>query len=295
MTRSGLYNISRGIRHYSSNSNRGCEKDIIRDIKEGYININNIDQSNVLKPIFKSKLLAPIVYTDYIIENINYCENVLSRIPDSNIVKQFLMENLEEPIKVTACRGNNSNKVNKAILEFNNIVKKCEEFEGEEFEVKKGSKFYVESCYPNDIIRNKYSYDNGSSFRFKPNYIFINSKVYNHDITTNYKTLTNNSIKNKKMTEEVEYFDIIKIDDKNNHFIIKTMMVNHFLEYIKSKGKCVSVSDLNCKSCCYIITFNNNLYYYIGSTRDIKSRAKNQFNNIKKVINDCGKYLFING
>jgi hypothetical protein len=62
-------------------------------------------QANVLKPILKSKLLAPIIYTDYIIENINYCENVLSRIPDSNVVKQFLMQKLEEPIEITAIKG----------------------------------------------------------------------------------------------------------------------------------------------------------------------------------------------
>jgi hypothetical protein len=37
-------------------------------------------------------------------------------------------------------------------------------------------------------------------------------------------------------------------------------------------------------SCCYAILFNNNLYYYIGSTTNIKDRVKNHHSNIQKII-----------
>lgn len=37
-------------------------------------------------------------------------------------------------------------------------------------------------------------------------------------------------------------------------------------------------------SCCYGILFNNNLYYYIGSTFNIMTRVKDHHSNIQKII-----------
>src|SRR5947209_12013369 len=53
-------------------------------------------KSNILKPILKTDQLAPISYNASIMENINNCEYILSRIPDSNFVKQFLLSKLLE-------------------------------------------------------------------------------------------------------------------------------------------------------------------------------------------------------
>lgn len=37
-------------------------------------------------------------------------------------------------------------------------------------------------------------------------------------------------------------------------------------------------------SCCYAIIFNNNLYYYIGSSTDIINRVKTHNSNIQNII-----------
>jgi hypothetical protein len=224
--KSGLYNISRGIRQYSSNSNMGGEKEIIKGIKKG--NIGSVEQSNVLKPILKSKLLAPIVYNDSIIENINNCEYILSRIPDNNLVKQKLISEIENSkIKVIALKGLNS-ELHKVVLETDYL---------------KGKEDYMDIQYcgnvrplsiPEDFTRNNLSYTNIPILTFNPEYTLIKD---------NKKSLNN----------------IVKLKPWD--------------------------------TCCYIITFNNNLYYYIGSTINIKNRTYSHFNYINNVI----KYFTTSG
>ena len=88
------------------------------------------------------------------------------------------------------------------------------------------------------------------------------------------------TLKKINMIEEIKDLYII-----NDSIARKTMLVNHFSNNIKSNLEC----DQDYKSCCYIITFNNNLYYYIGSTTDIKERVKTHFNKIKKIIDGSYK------
>jgi len=80
-------------------------------------------KSNILKPILKTDLLAPISYNASIMENINNCEYILSRIPDSNFVKQFLLsELLENKVDIIADKGINSEKINNIISNIQNTV-----------------------------------------------------------------------------------------------------------------------------------------------------------------------------
>ena len=257
--KSGLYNKSRGIRQYSTNSKMG----VIKDIQK--ININNIEQSKVLKPILKSRLLAPINYTDYVIKNINYCENILSQIPDSNLVKQFLNTELEQGIEVTATKGiNNPEQIIEAILGFDTVINEIE---------KRDDKVIVSSTSLNDIVRSELSYGNVSVFNFREKDIFIKSKIYQDSIND---LVDSNLLKN---TEEIEEFYRFRGEEP----VIRIKMVNHISKYIKSK-KASGIWDLDYKSCCYIITFNNCLYYYLGSTTDMKKRVKTHFNKIKTII-----------
>lgn len=68
----------------------------------------------------EDKLLTPIVYTPNILQHISRCEMILSRIPDNNIVKQFLIKELYNPIHVCATKLSHTDYILKHISQIEN-------------------------------------------------------------------------------------------------------------------------------------------------------------------------------
>jgi hypothetical protein len=213
-----------GIRQYSSNSNMVGEKEIIRDIKKGYTN-GSVEQSNVLKPILNINLLAPIVYTDSIIENIKDTEYILSRIPDNNVVKQILMSELENKIEIIADKAFNTDEVNKVVSEIDNFHVE----EDIKYNEKGEMDYSTKSVSLNDITRNKFSYTNNPIFIFNPEYTFIKSKLCKNTASNSMKTLSYNSNTNiPGQHERLEFLDLFESDRKSNIVRSERKLVSNF-------------------------------------------------------------------
>jgi len=76
--------------------------------------------SSILLPFLKikNKLLCSIIYTDDILNNIQNINNILSKIPNYNIVKLFLNIELEKPI-INNATINNTKNIIKSIENLN--------------------------------------------------------------------------------------------------------------------------------------------------------------------------------
>jgi hypothetical protein len=210
--------------------------------------------SPLLRPILKieDKLLCPIVYTEDILNCIQNMISIYAKIPNYNIVKLFLNIELEKPIKINAMIDDNTINIIKSLkqLKIKNTITR-------EF---------------NPIKRDENSYNGNSIFKFNNNIIFVNSKL----------TLDHNYYDNN-------YLNDINIDIDNYNIFIKNNNKNRVnTELTKQKGD-HCFSDFDDKTCCYIITFNNNFYFYIGSTTNIKDRIKSHNNNINSFDKDLSE------
>jgi hypothetical protein len=239
-------------------------------------NLNNTLQS-FIKNIPKDKLLAPIVYNDAIIENILSWDFILSSLPDNNKVKIYLINELINIIIYKAELGNNFTDIYKDIIKIGNYHHKEYDLKIGIDEVKAYWKTYITN---KDIIHNEYNYNN--TFVFKCNNAFLKSSLLTQQ-WEDYKQM-----KNKKPKLEVD--DKLLLN-KTIEVALSSMCGRYWKSvttyYNVNKGKDFTVSYSNSfdiMSCCYAILFNNNLYYYIGSTTNIKDRVKNHHSNIQKII-----------
>lgn len=171
-----------------------------------------------LKPILnvEDNLLAPMEYDNYILNEIEDIQFILSRFSDSNFVKLWLFNELEhDKIIINA-------KINERA---NEVLNKIKNFVGDTF-VEKVIRPNIRYRYFNKIEK-----DNLSS---KPIFEFSESK-------TNLDT---------------------------------RLLVNNKLNKLFAG--------------CYIITFNNKFYYYVGSTTNLKNRINTHNLNIKEYIKALG-------
>jgi predicted GIY-YIG superfamily endonuclease len=223
--------------------------------------------SPLLLPILKieDKLLCPIVYTEDILNNIKNIIYIFAKFPNYNIIKLFLNIELEKPVTNNAMIDDNSINILKSLkqIKIKNIIETAQTIT-REF---------------NPIKRDENSYNGNSIFKFNNNIVFVNSKL-----TLNHYYYDNNFL------NDID----IDIDIDNNNIFIKKNTKNRVnTELTKQKGDdCVSYFED--KTCCYIITFNNNLYFYIGSTTNIKNRIKshnNKINSFDKDLSELFKYF----
>ncbi len=54
--------------------------------------------SPILKPVLSAKLLAPIDYNDKILFSLKHCEKIFSRFHENNLVKQFLIREMDNNV-----------------------------------------------------------------------------------------------------------------------------------------------------------------------------------------------------
>lgn len=241
-------------------------------------NLNNTLQY-FIKNIPNDKLLAPITYNVSINENIVHCDYIISRIPSDNIVKLFLIKELESIILDKAELSDNFLDLYKDIREIGNYHHKEYDLKIDKDEIKAYWNIYLSN---KDIIRNEYNYDN--SFVFKCNNAFLKSSLHPQQWWDYIQ------MENKKPNLEVDITDKLLLN-KTIEVVMSSLYgrywksVTTFYNVNKSKGLSVSYSNsFDIMSCCYAILFNNNLYYYIGSSSNIKDRIKNHHSNIQKII-----------
>lgn len=241
-------------------------------------NLNNTLQY-FIKNIPNDKLLAPITYNVSINENIVHCDYIISRIPSDNIVKLFLIKELENIILEKAELGDNFADLYKDICTIGNHHHKEYDLKIGKDEIKAYWNIYLSN---KDIIQNENNY--GNSFVFKCNNAFLKSNLYTQQWWDYIQ------MKNKKPNIEVD--DKLHLN-KTIEVAMSSMCgrywksVTTFSNVNKSKGLSVSYSNSNSfdiMSCCYAILFSNKLYYYIGSTSNIEDRIKNHHSNIQKII-----------
>jgi hypothetical protein len=58
--------------------------------------------SPILKPVLSAKLLAPIDYNDKILFSLKHCEKIFSRFHENNLVKQFLIREMDNKVIICA-------------------------------------------------------------------------------------------------------------------------------------------------------------------------------------------------
>jgi hypothetical protein len=234
--------------------------------------------SPLLLPILKieDKLLCPIVYTEDILNNIQNIIYIFAKLPNYNIIKLFLNIELEKPVTNNAMIDDNSINILKSLKQVNikNIIETAQTITRE---------FYPIKHEFNPIKRDENSYNGNSIFKFNNNIVFVNSKL-----TLNHNYYDNNYLNDINIDIDID------IDNNNNNIFIKNNTKNRVnTKSIKQKGdNCVSYFED--KTCCYIITFNNNLYFYIGSTINIKNRIKSHNKNIDslgKNLSEIFKYF----
>lgn len=186
-----------------------------------------------LKPILNTekKLLAPITYRNSsILNEIDKIQFILSKIPDSNFMKLWLSNKLEEDkIIINA-------KINEGTYE---LLKRIKEIKKEK------------------ISSESIEIDSELSF----------------------------SIINKR------YFNKIERDNLNSKFIFDFNENETELD-----TKILKDNKINkLYAGCYVIIFNNKLYYYIGSSTNLKERIRTHTNNILNYIkgnnNDLNEML----
>jgi hypothetical protein len=246
----------------------------------------NVEESNVLKPILgnKNNLLAPIVYNDNIKDNIKHCDYVLSRIPENNMVKNYITKELDNKIIVTADLGIRYKEILKVISSIKNYH--------EEEIVHSVDENGKKTCWSVSTSMNPFTHIDNDYSIFNFNYDFLKSRLFiekeDEEIIKEYtfnvmlpnlinKKHDYNDVYDKGMLNKTSEKNLLKLNDD----IVKTKTTY----YNVKKGKKLSYSNsLDSFSCCYAITFNNNLYYYIGSTTNITDRVKNHHTNLQKII-----------
>lgn len=268
-----------------------------------YIGLDEPKNSTCLKPIFlvENKLLTPILFTSphfsIIPYHIQRCELILSKLPDNNKVKQFLIKEFDIPIIVCASNssthgepGSYESRYTYDILEH---VDKIENYTiiREDIKFSSSPNYYnmITSKSINDITRNEYSYNETDFLKF--NHIFLTSHVQINKLkndksenrTSNLSAdITHSPFKDILFKNKMDRWTLS--DNPTEELLIDTNIYKLNLvdtEYLY---------DSKYMSCCYIIIFNNKLYYYIGSTTDIMSRVNTHKNNIQNNI----KHIFSN-
>lgn len=193
------------------------------------------EDKNFLKPILKvqDQLLAPIVFNENILNYVKHFQFILSRFPESNLVKLWLKNEFEQHnVVVNAKKNKGMDELLREIIKI-----KTETIEKN---IISENLWSISQSY-NEIKHNNLHYDNsceGGLFAFRNAKIGLN--------------------------------EIINKETKKNPLYI----------------------------CCYIITFSNKYYYYIGSTTNIKDRFKTHSHNInsyikmkKNTLNEYFKYF----
>lgn len=177
--------------------------------------VQNDFDKKLLSPILnsKGKLLAPIRINTYIFKEIYDIAYILSRFPNNNLVKQWILSILdEEKIIVNAKINKNVSYMLDIISEIKKerVLRECR---------RKSGKTLLSYHYLNRIFEDKFP--DLPIFKFNTNEESLDTKI-------------------------------LKDDEINKLY-----------------------------TGCYIITFNNKLYYYIGSTCDLKERLKDHTYNIE--------------
>lgn len=115
--------------------------------------------SPILTPILSYNLFAPILYTPNILFHITRCEMILSKISGKNIVKQYLINELNKQIIVCAIESSHTENMLKHISQIENYdiergIQHFRDSKGESHTIE-----YIKSSTINDITRNDYSYN----------------------------------------------------------------------------------------------------------------------------------------
>lgn len=197
---------------------------------------------------------------------------IFSKISDNNIVKQFIIKELDNQILVCATESSHTENILKHISQIENYhVEKDIMFFKNSKGVEKPTAI-TKSSHINDITRNEYSYNSPTFLEF--NHIFLKSNLYN-------------AKKIKDNFEKVQWIDILSKQTEKRLTLSKETNLNlHTIFYKLNLSEQFLLSDpvLNNISCCYVIVFNNNLYYYIGSSIDILNRVKTHNLNLENEI-----------
>lgn len=238
-------------------------------------NLKNILDYSI-KNISNDKLLAPIVYNTNIKENIEYCDYILSSLPDNNKIKIYLIKELNN-IKIEKAKlGDNFTDLYKDISKMGNYhLKECDLKVGKD-EVKTIWKVYLSN---KDIIRSEYNYNN--SFVFKCNNAFLKSSLHEQKWWDYIQRKAN---KKPKLEADDKF-----LLNKTSEVALSSMCGKYWknVTTFYNVNKCAGISyskTFDNLNCCYAVIFNNNLYYYIGSTTNISDRVKNHHSNIQKII-----------
>lgn len=220
-----------------------------------------------LKNIPKDRLITPIVYDYSILKKIKYCDYIISSLPDNNKVKIYLSKELKNIIIKRGKLGKNHNDIIKNV----NMVMNYLKIDKQE--------------------RDKNFYNN--SYIFKINNVLLNSKL---NKSQQYEINKLSQISTEKVTN-------FKYSDQN--ILYKTTeltligncgrtwkSVTNFYNVNPGSGSYSKSFDI--LSCCYVIAFKNNLYYYIGSTINIKDRVRDHYLKIQRIIEKVTKDGFYN-
>lgn len=188
--------------------------------------VNFIKTTPLLKPILniEDELLAPIVYNEHILDEIQNLRFVLSRVKDSNLVKLWLISKLEQDkIIINAKINERADK----------LLKKIEKIENET----------IIREFKEDIC----------GFRWP----VITSRYYN-------------KIK-EDMSKSKPVFEFNETSLETNLIYKKNL-----------NSLCTG---------CYIITFQNKYYYYIGSSTNLRDRMKTHTTNINSFLSNRNSSL----
>jgi len=224
--------------------------------------IKKLVDSPISKPFLDVKFLAPILYTPNILLHLKQCEMILSKIPDNNKVKKYLINEMNSKIKVVAKEHEQTDIILNKYFQKEKSAKKL------------------------DIIRNDFSYN--SNLILSSEYVFLYSRFYINKLKEHCNLRKN---KNKKIAKQFKLKNTKnKSYNKSGKLLdgslwnLNTYYYNRNLKtkYSSSAMKFSKYMDTLC--CCYIIIFNNNLYYYIGSSINILDRVKNHNSNIENII-----------
>ncbi len=249
--------------------------------------------SIILTPILASNndLLAPIIYTPDIKYHINRCDMILSKLSINNKVKQFLIKELEIKIQVYAKESLYTEDIIKHVAQIENYNIERAKIEHILGNSKVITEAHIVNSTPNKIVRNDYSYDHSSFLSFDHN--LSTSNLYNisnkthlykdknllspdddGDVNLSTKELIlERTPRSSKSTTKV--WKILYNGNEINLTLIKNLVKNLDIPHY---------SNPELISACYAITFNNNLYYYIGSSTNIIQRVKAHNSKIEQYI-----------
>jgi len=182
------------------NANRPYSTSIIKNInKENNVAlVDYIKITKLLKPILnvQDKLLAPIVHSEAVSNRLQFLQFVLSRVPDSNLVKIWLKMELEQDKIIIYATKNE--KINELLREIINI----------KIEIKNPNIYLAKGYYP---IKREYFGENKELFAFDDAETRLN-KILNKE--TNKNSL-------------YAYCYIIIFDNKNYYYIGSTTQIKN--------------------------------------------------------------------